>query len=151
MRYLVSGGAGFVGSHVAQALLDAGNEVTILDNLSTGHRAAVPVGARFHHIDLIDPSATNSAVGTEQWDAVLHFAALSLVTDSMREPFLYLRQNTNTALNLIESCAIHGVKKFIFSSTAALFGGDRPNPIGHSDPISPSSPYGDSKYILSEP
>ncbi|AQS88727.1 UDP-glucose 4-epimerase [Neoasaia chiangmaiensis NBRC 101099] len=149
MKCLVTGGAGFVGSHVAMSLLDAGHDVTVLDDLSTGHRAAVPPGARFLHVDLADATATEEAVASERWDAVLHFAALSLVGVSMREPFHYLRRNYITALNLIESCTRHGVKRFVFSSTAALFGGDdRPPPIADDALIDPGSPYGESKFFI---
>ncbi|MDG6094931.1 UDP-glucose 4-epimerase GalE [Acetobacter sp. AN02] len=149
MNYLVTGGAGFVGSHVAQSLLDAGHDVTVLDNLSTGHRAAVPQGADFLEVDLADADATDKAVGTRRWDGVLHFAALSLVGDSMREPFHYLRQNTLTSLNLIQACARHGTQRFVFSSTAALFGGDdRPPPIADNAQIDPGSPYGESKFFI---
>lgn len=149
MRCLVTGGAGFVGSHVALTLLDAGHDVVILDNLSTGHRAAVPPGAQFEHVDLLDTAAVDRVVSQGPWDAVLHFAALSLVGASMVEPYHYLRQNTVTSLNLIEACAKHGVKRFIFSSTAALFGGeDRPPPIADDALIDPGSPYGESKFFI---
>jgi UDP-glucose 4-epimerase len=87
MRYLVTGGAGFVGSHVVLALLDAGHTVAVLDNFSTGHHDAVPVGVQVHDIDLIDYKATARIVAQESWDAVLHFAALSLVGASMQDPF----------------------------------------------------------------
>jgi len=149
VKYLVTGGAGFVGSHLAQALVDAGHDVVVLDNLSTGHRAAVPQGAQFLHVDLADADATDRAVASGQWDAVLHFAALSLVGESMSQPFLYLRRNYITALNLIEACTRHGVKRFVFSSTAALFGGDdRPPLIAADAPVDPGSPYGESKYLI---
>lgn len=149
MKYLVTGGAGFVGSHLAQALVDTGHEVVVLDNLSTGHRAAVPQGAQFLQVDLADAEATDRAVASGQWDAVLHFAALSLVGESMSQPFLYLRRNYITALNLIEACTRHGVKRFVFSSTAALFGGDdRPPLISADAPVDPGSPYGESKYLI---
>jgi len=149
MKCLVTGGAGFVGSHVALSLLDAGHSVTVLDDLSTGHRAAVPPGARFAEVDLADATATDAIVGSEAWDAVLHFAALSLVGDSMRVPYHYLRRNTDTSLNLIEACTRHGVKRFVFSSTAALFGGeDRPPPIADDATIDPGSPYGESKFFI---
>lgn len=149
MRCLVTGGAGFVGSHVALSLLDAGHDVVILDDLSTGHQAAIPAGAQFKKVDLADPHATDAVVAQGPWDAVLHFAALSLVGASMVEPYHYLRRNTVTSLNLIEACARHKVKRFVFSSTAALFGGeDRTPPIADDAPIDPGSPYGESKFFI---
>ena len=149
MRYLVTGGAGFVGSHVVLALLDAGHEVAVIDNLSTGHRAAVPDGVSFFRVDLADYTATAEVVAQGPWDGVLHFAALSLVGDSMKNPLYYLRRNYFTALNLIEACVLHGVKKFVFSSTAALFGGaDRAGLIAETASIEPGSPYGESKFMI---
>ncbi|QDH16982.1 UDP-glucose 4-epimerase GalE [Swingsia samuiensis] len=149
MRYLITGGAGFVGSHVVLALLDAGHDVVVLDNLSTGHRKAVPLGVPFHHVDLLDYEATSAVVAQGPWDGVLHFAALSLVGESMRDPFYYLRQNYLTALNLVQSCVAHGVKKIVFSSTAALFGGDeRLDPIPETAIVQPGSPYGESKFMI---
>lgn len=149
MRYLVTGGAGFVGSHVVLALLDAGHDVVVLDNLSTGYRKAVPAGVTFHKVDLLDYAATSAVVGQGAWDGVLHFAALSLVGDSMRDPFYYLRQNYLTALNLVQICVEHSVKKIVFSSTAALFGGpERLGPIPETAPVQPGSPYGESKFMI---
>ncbi|MFT8612894.1 MAG: UDP-glucose 4-epimerase GalE [Gluconobacter oxydans] len=149
MRYLVTGGAGFVGSHVVLALLDAGHDVVVLDNLSTGYREAVPTGVPFHKVDLLDYAATSAVVAQGEWDGVLHFAALSLVGDSMRDPFHYLRQNYLTALNLVQICAGKGVRKIVFSSTAALFGGpERLDPIPETAPVQPGSPYGESKFMI---
>ncbi|QDH15514.1 UDP-glucose 4-epimerase GalE [Oecophyllibacter saccharovorans] len=149
MKCLVTGGAGFVGSHVALSLLDAGHEVTILDDLSTGYREAVPAQADFHQVDLGDAQATRNVVESQDWDAVLHFAALSLVGHSMQKPYYYLGRNTQTSLNLIEACATSGVKRFVFSSTAALFGGeDRTPPIADDAEIDPGSPYGESKFFI---
>lgn len=149
MRYLVTGGAGFVGSHVVLALLDAGHDVVVLDNLSTGYREAVPAGVPFHKVDLLDYAATSAVVAQGEWDGVLHFAALSLVGDSMRDPFHYLRQNYLTALNLVQICAGKGVRKIVFSSTAALFGGpERLDPIPETAPVQPGSPYGESKFMI---
>lgn len=149
MRYLVTGGAGFVGSHVVLALLDAGHDVVVLDNLSTGYREAVPAGVPFHKVDLLDYAATSAVVAQGEWDGVLHFAALSLVGDSMRDPFHYLRQNYLTALNLVQICAGQGVRKIVFSSTAALFGGpERLDPIPETAPVQPGSPYGESKFMI---
>ena len=149
MKCLVTGGAGYIGSHTVISLLDAGHEVVVLDNLSTGHRAAIPAGVRFLHLDLSNAEAITEAVAGEHWDAVLHFAGVSLVGDSMRRPFHYLRDNYITALNLIESCATHGIERFVFSSTAALFGGDnQAGLITDNASIQPGSPYGESKFLI---
>ncbi|AFW00698.1 UDP-glucose 4-epimerase GalE [Gluconobacter oxydans] len=149
MRYLVTGGAGFVGSHVVLALLDQGHEVAVLDNLSTGHQAAIPESVLFYNVDLMDYQATKNVVSQGIWDGVLHFAALSLVGDSMREPFHCLRQNYLTGLNIVQACSEVGIKKFVFSSTAALFGGpERPDPISETAEIQPGSPYGESKFLI---
>ncbi|MFT8736659.1 MAG: UDP-glucose 4-epimerase GalE [Zymomonas mobilis] len=149
MRYLVTGGAGFVGSHVVLALLDSGHEVTVIDDLSTGHRAAIPTGVPFYQIDLNNYEATYEIVAREHWDGVLHFAALSVVGDSIKNPFHYLRHNYCIAVNLIQACAENGVKKIVFSSTAALFGGNtQTTPIHEATEIHPGSPYGESKFII---
>ncbi|CDG34093.1 UDP-glucose 4-epimerase GalE [Parasaccharibacter sp. TMW2.1882] len=149
MRYLVTGGAGFVGSHVVLALLDAGHEVAVLDDLSTGHRAAVPPGVPFFLVDLASQEATAGVMAQGPWDGVLHFAALSRVGDSVRRPLHYLRRNYLTTLNLIEACVAHGVKKFVFSSTAALFGGtERTGLISEAASVDPGSPYGESKFMI---
>lgn len=148
MRYLVTGGAGYVGSHVALALLENGHDVTVLDNLSTGHRAAIPTGARFRHVDLADSAALDAVLGETRWDGVLHLAALSVVGDSMKSPFHYIRQNMLTSLNLIEGCVRHQIMRFLFSSTAALFDSDSTAPLSETSPISPSSPYGESKFLI---
>lgn len=147
-RYLVTGGAGFVGSHTVAALLDRGDEVVVLDSLSTGHRAAVLPGARLVVGDLDDAGLVNELLGSQPWDAVLHFAALSLVGDSMRDPYRYIAVNVGTGVKLIEACVRHGVKRFVLSSTAALFGAGQDRPIDEDTPIDPGSPYGESKAML---
>lgn len=149
MRCLVTGGAGYVGSHVAQELLDRGHQVVVLDNFSTGHRKAIPIGAELREVDLGNVEETKHILAQGNWDVVLHFAALSLVGDSMNDPCHYLKRNTETSLNLIQACVEGGVKKIVFSSTAALFGGeDRVDPIPDDAIIEPGSPYGESKFFI---
>ncbi len=146
-RYLVTGGAGFVGSHVVAALTDRGDEVVVVDNLRQGHRAAV-LGARLIEADIADGDAMAAVLAYGPWDGVLHFAALSVVGESMRAPFRYLIENAMHGTRLIEACVAHGVPRFVLSSTAALFGPDAPVPIAEDAPIDPGSPYGDSKWML---
>ncbi|MCX5616492.1 UDP-glucose 4-epimerase GalE [Bombella sp. TMW 2.2559] len=148
MRYLVTGGAGYIGSHVTLALLEDGHDVTVLDNLSTGHRAAIPTGARFRHVNLADSAALDAILGETHWDGVLHLAALSVVGDSMKSPFHYIRQNMLTSLNLIEGCVRHQIMRFLFSSTAALFDDNNTTLLSETSPINPSSPYGESKFLI---
>lgn len=148
MRYLITGGAGYVGSHVALALVEHGHHVTVLDNLSTGHRAAIPPGAFFRHADLMDEKTLDDILAEAPWDGVLHFAALSVVKDSMASPFHYIRHNTLTSLNLIEGCIRHKIKRFLFSSTAALFSSGTDALLSETSPIAPSSPYGESKFLI---
>jgi UDP-glucose 4-epimerase len=147
-RYLVTGGAGFVGSHLVAALLDRGDDVVVFDNLGTGHRGAVLPGARLVVGDLADHHAVNELLAEQPWDAVFHFAALSLVGDSMAEPFRYIATNVGTGVALIDACVRHGVRRFVLSSTAALFGSAGDAPIGEAAPIDPGSPYGESKAML---
>jgi UDP-glucose 4-epimerase len=147
-RYLVTGGAGFVGSHVVAALLDRGDEVVVLDSLATGHRAAVLPGARLVVGDLADAALVESLLAEQPWDAVLHFAALSLVGESMRDPYRYIAVNVGTGVGLIAACVRHGVRRFVFSSTAALFGAAGAAPIDEDAPCDPGSPYGESKAML---
>ena len=105
-RYLVTGGAGYVGSHCVLALLERGAEVVVLDNLRTGHRAAVPAGVRFLEVDLADRAVLADLFGGTRFDAVLHFAAMSLVGESMRIPMRYIADNVGQAMNLIEASPI---------------------------------------------
>jgi UDP-glucose 4-epimerase len=148
MRILVTGGAGYIGSVVAAELIAAGHEVIVFDNLSQGHRAAVPRQAELIVGDLGDRAAIDQTFDIHKPDAVMHFASHTLVGESMQRPFLYLADNVVNGLNLLESMVAHGVRRFILSSTANLF--DRPKrmPIDESEDIVPGSPYGESKNIL---
>ncbi len=147
-RYLVTGGAGYVGSHLVLALVDAGHEVTVYDNLRQGHRSAVPPAARLVEADIGNPHRLDVVLADGPWDAVFHFAALSLVGESMKMPFLYFMENAAGGIRLIEACVHHGVKKFILSSTAALFGNPERIPIAENERIDPGSPYGESKLMI---
>jgi UDP-glucose 4-epimerase len=147
-RYLVTGGAGFVGSHVVLALLDLGHEVVIFDNLSQGHRAAVPDAARLIEGDLADVQLIGEVLKHGPWDGVLHFAALSLVGESMKQPFRYMLQNATTGIRLIEACVHNDVERFVLSSTANLYGRAGDAPIQEDTVIDPGSPYGESKFMI---
>lgn len=147
-RYLVTGGAGYIGSHLVAALQDRGAACVVLDNLSTGHAVAVAGGARLATGDLADAGLLNRVLAEGPWSAVFHLAALSVVGDSMRDPLRYLRQNIDNGLRLIEACIAHGVHRFVFSSTAALFGNAGGKPITEDSPIAPGSPYGESKWAV---
>jgi UDP-glucose 4-epimerase len=147
-RVLVTGGAGYIGSHLVALLAARGEHVVVLDNLSTGHRAALPDGVRLVVADLADQAAVDALLADGPWDAVFHFAALIEVGASMREPFRYLLDNAMLGTRLIASCVRHGVRRFVLSSTAAVFGSAAVSPIVEDAPIDPGSPYGESKHML---
>jgi UDP-glucose 4-epimerase len=147
-RFLVTGGAGYVGSHLVAALVERGDTVVVLDNLRTGHRGAVSPGVQLIVADLADTDTVNAVLAEGRWDAVFHFAALSQVGESMRLPFRYLIDNAVNGMRLIEACVHHGIMRFVLSSTAALFGTPKTVPIPADAPINPESPYGDSKWML---
>ncbi len=148
MRILVTGGAGYIGSVVTEQLVLAGEEVIVFDNLYQGHRAAVHPDAVFVQGDLARKAEIDAVFETYHPDAVMHFASYSLVGESMQLPFKYLGENVTNGLNLLQSMVEHGVKRFILSSTANLFGEPEHIPIPESDRIAPGSPYGESKAIL---
>jgi UDP-glucose 4-epimerase len=147
-RFLVTGGAGYVGSHTVLALLDAGHEVVVYDNLRQGHREAVPAGVPLIEADIGNTRRLDLVLGDGTWDAVFHFAALSLVGESMQNPFLYLMENAVGGMRLVEACVHFGVKRFVLSSTANLFGSPQRIPIDESEAVDPGSPYGESKLMI---
>jgi UDP-glucose 4-epimerase len=145
MRLLVTGGAGYIGSVVASTLIEAGHEVTVLDDLSTGHADAVPPKAAFVRGTLRDDAARVLAEGT---DAVLHFAAKSLVGESVAKPGLYWSNNLGGSLALLEAMRETGVRRIVFSSTAATYGEPERTPIEETDPTRPTNPYGATKLAV---
>jgi UDP-glucose 4-epimerase len=148
MKILVTGGAGYIGSVVAEQLIAAGESVVVFDNLCQGHRAAVHPAAIFAKGDLSDRTEIDNVLGEHRPDAVMHFASKTLVGESMEKPFLYLGDNVRNGLNLLQSMVEHGVKRIILSSTANLFEQPERMPIDESERIIPGSPYGESKFIL---
>ena len=149
-RYLVTGGAGYVGSHVVLALVERGAQVVIVDNLHQGHPEAVPDGVRLVRAAIGDVAAMDAVLADGPWSGVLHFAALSLVGESMRDPMRYLLENAGAGLRLIDACVRHGVPRFVLSSTANLFGTPGRVPIDEDAALQPSSPYGESKLMLEQ-
>jgi UDP-glucose 4-epimerase len=145
---LVTGGAGYVGSHCVRALLDAGHRVVVFDNLRHGHRAAVAPEAELEVGDLADKAAVDRVFARHRIDAILHFAGNIQVGESMRRPFLYLGDNVQCAVNLLEAAAEHGVRRFVLSSTCAIFGAPERVPIDEDVSIAPGSAYGESKYLI---
>ena len=148
MKILVTGGAGYIGSVTVERLIEAGNEVVVFDNLCKGHRAAVHPVAAFVEGDLLDGAAIDRCIAEHRPGAIMHFAAHSLVGESMQTPFKYLRDNVAAGLNLLEAAATRGVKKIILSSTANLFDQPERIPISENERIVPGSPYGESKFIF---
>ena len=147
MRLLVTGGAGYIGSVVTSQLLGNGHEVTVLDDLSKGHGDAVPEKAEFAEGSLLDGERV-SEVLSGGFDGVLHFAALSLVGQSVEEPELYYRNNVCGTLNLLEAMRESGVPRLVFSSTAAVYGEPEEVPIKEDAPAVPTNPYGHSKLAV---
>jgi len=148
MRILITGGAGYVGSHLVAALAERGERVVVLDNLRLGHRAAVPSGIPLVEADLADAAALDAVLMDGPWDAVFHFAARSLVGESMEKPFEYLTDNGAVGIRLIEACVRHGVRRFVLSSTANVYGNPASVPIREDAPTATTSPYGESKLMI---
>jgi UDP-glucose 4-epimerase len=147
MKLLVTGGAGYIGSVVANQLLERGHDVAVLDDLSRGHRAAVPSGARFLEVGLADADGTRDALA-EGFDGVLHFAALALVAESVEFPERYHRGNFVGTLNLLDAMREHGVKRLVFSSTCATYGEPEQVPMPETLPTDPVNSYGNSKLAV---
>ena len=145
MRILVTGGAGYVGSVSVEALVDAGHTVVVLDDCSTGHASAVPAGVLYLREDCTDEAATAAALRDQRIDAILHCAARSLVGESIRDPARYYRQNVAGGIALLEAARAANVRRFVFSSTAAVYGIPETTPIAEDAPLRPINPYGETK------
>jgi UDP-glucose 4-epimerase len=149
MKLLVTGGAGYIGSVVARQLVEAGHETVVLDNLSKGHKRAVPEDIRFVEADLLNVERV-SEVLAGSFDGVLHFAAFSLVGESVEEPERYYRNNVCGTLHLLEAMREADVSRLVFSSTAAVYGEPEEVPIPETSPTLPTNPYGGSKLAVDQ-
>jgi UDP-glucose 4-epimerase len=145
---LVTGGAGYVGSHAVVELLARGHKVVVFDNLYQGHREAVPAEANFVRGDLCDRGAVAAVFKAHKIDAIMHFAAHSLVGESMTKPFRYVGENVVNALNLIEAAVENKVRKFVMSSSCAIFGTPERVPIDEDVATAPVNPYGEGKLAV---
>jgi UDP-glucose 4-epimerase len=144
----VTGGAGYIGSVVAEVLVRAGHQVQVLDNLVKGHRDAVVDAAQFVEVDLLDREAMTDALRQFRTDAVIHMAAHSLVGESVADPAKYYRNNVTAGLSLLDAMRDAGVGRLVFSSTAAVYGEPEKQPIEEHDATRPTNPYGESKLAF---
>lgn len=148
MKVLVTGGAGYIGSHTAQALLGAGHQVMVMDNITTGFREAVPVGVELIQGDVRNGALLAEVLKKNSVDAVIHFAAKLIVPESLEKPIEYYENNTMGVLSLVQACVASNVKKVVFSSTAAVYGDVATNALlTEKTPTAPLNPYGSSKLM----
>ena len=147
MKVLIVGGAGYIGSHMVQMLLERGHEPIVFDSLATGYREAL-LGAPLVEADLADWSAVDRVFEAHRFDGVMHFASFIQVGESVRDPAKYYRNNVANTLSLLDAMRRHGARNFIFSSTAAIFGEPEYVPIDEKHPQRPINPYGFSKYFI---
>lgn len=148
MNVFVTGGAGYIGSICVEELINAGHVVTVLDNLSEGHRSAVDGRARFIQGNLGDRELISRALGEAKPEAIIHFAAHALVGESMQDPGKYFRNNVASGLELLDAAVKNGVRKFVFSSTCATYGPPEKVPMTEDLPQRPINPYGESKLMF---
>ena len=148
MAILVCGGAGYIGSHAVHALVEKGEQVVIVDNLQTGHRGALNPAAKFYEGDICDAAGLDKIFTENKIEAVIHFAANSLVGESMEKPLLYFNNNVYGMQVLLEAMVRHGVDKIVFSSTAATYGEPKRVPIHEDDETCPTNTYGETKLTM---
>lgn len=149
MNIFVTGGAGYIGSAAAEALLQAGHSVTVYDSLVSGHRAAVPVGAKFIKADLKNVRKLSAALKAERFDAVMHFAASIEAGESMKRPGQFFHNNLVNSLHLIEAAVEAGVRRFVLSSTAAVYQSSD-EPLTEESPLGPTNVYGQTKLMIEQ-
>src|SRR4030081_1108480 len=147
MTVLVTGGAGYIGSHMVHALAEAGESVVVIDNLSTGLSAFQPEGVPLFIGDAADENLVEGVIAAHGIESIVHFAGSVVVPDSMRDPLAYYRNNTMTTRSLLNAAVKCGVSRFIFSSTAAVYGNPERMPVTEDAPTRPMSPYGSSKLM----
>lgn len=147
MTVLVTGGAGYIGSHMVHALVDAGESVVVVDNLSTGFSNFIPEGVPLYIGDAGDENLVEGVIRSHEVEAIIHFAGSIIVPDSLRDPLGYYRNNTGATRSVLASAIKCGVKNFIFSSTAAVYGNPERTPVAEDAPTRPLSPYGTSKLM----
>lgn len=150
MSTLVLGGAGYIGSHMVDSLRAQNKAVVVVDNLATGHRLAVPEDIPFYQVDIRDKAALSAVFDQEEIDQVVHFAASSIVPESMTDPLKYFDNNTAGMISLLEVMLEHDVKQIVFSSTAATYGDAKESPIKETTPQLPINPYGLSKLQMEQ-
>jgi len=150
MNVLIVGGAGYIGCFISRLLLEQGYCTTVLDNLSTGHRTSLSKKTKFIEGDMADYSLLKETLQSNKIDVVMHFAAFSLVGESVKNPGAYYENNVINSLNLLMAMKETGVKYFIFSSTAAVYGEPQDIPITEAHPVNPINPYGSSKMLVEE-
>ena len=149
MKIFVTGGAGYIGSATAEALIKAGHSVTVYDSLVTGHREAVPAGANFVHASLDDRTALTEALNTQKYDAVMHFAAFIEAGESMKDPGRFFLNNFSNSVQLMDIAVQAGVRKMVFSSTAAVYQSSE-EPLTEDSPIGPTNVYGHTKLMTEQ-
>ncbi|MBN2002123.1 MAG: UDP-glucose 4-epimerase GalE [Anaerolineae bacterium] len=149
MKVFVTGGAGYIGSVVSIALINAGHTVTVFDNLSKGYRQAIPSQATFIQGNIADRAALDDAFSKKQYDAIIHFAAFIEAGESMQYPGEFFRNNVTGSMTLIEAAAVYGIPKIVFSSSAGVYAG-KDAPLTEGDPIAPANVYGQTKRMIEQ-
>ncbi|MFA7289020.1 MAG: NAD-dependent epimerase/dehydratase family protein, partial [Melioribacteraceae bacterium] len=148
MKILVTGGAGYIGSHFVKYLISKEIDVAVLDNLSRGHEEAVPEQVKLYRVDLLNYNELCDAIKESKADAVVHFAAFAYVGESVENPAMYYQNNVIGSINLIKAVNEAGIKKLVFSSTCSLYGNPIKVPISEEESVKPINPYANTKHVI---